>query len=98
MSHRPPREELPSRKTFERYMGPPMTLGNMRSNGVHRLAVYCERCHHQALLGVDDYSADVPVPAVGPRMVCTRCGAIGADAQPNWNERAPACLFGAPSA
>ena len=30
----------------------------------------------------------VPVPAFGPRMVCTRCGIIGAHAQPNWQERA----------
>jgi hypothetical protein len=28
------------------------------------------------------------------RMVCTNCGAIGADARPNWNERAPVSLFG----
>jgi hypothetical protein len=27
-------------------------------------------------------SAD-PVPTFGPRMVCTRCGVIGVDAQPN---------------
>ena len=97
-ARRPPREELQSCRPFERYSGPPMTLGNMRENGVRRLAVDCEGCHHQALLGVDEYSANIPVSAFGPRMVCTRCGAIGADARPNWNERAPACLFGAPIA
>jgi hypothetical protein len=44
------------------------------------------------VLGVppsDDHEADpwlddVPVPSFGPRMVCTRCGIIGADARPNW--------------
>jgi hypothetical protein len=30
---------------------------------------------------------DVPVPSFGPRMVCTRCGIIGADARPNWQEQ-----------
>jgi hypothetical protein len=25
----------------------------------------------------------VPVPSFGPRMVCTRCGIVGADARPN---------------
>ena len=30
---------------------------------------------------------DVPVPTFCPRMVCTRCGIIGADARPNWKER-----------
>jgi hypothetical protein len=35
-----------------RYRGPPMTLGNMRANGVRSLAVYCWACHHKAVLGV----------------------------------------------
>jgi hypothetical protein len=35
-----------------------------------------------------------PVPTFSPRMVCTECGAIGADARPNWNEHAPPSLFG----
>lgn len=71
-----------------------MTLGNMRENGVRSLAVYCIRCHHQAVLDVDSYDDDVPVPAFGPRMVCTVCGAFDADARPNWNERILPCLFG----
>jgi hypothetical protein len=71
-----------------------MTLGNMRENGVRSLAVHCIRCHHQAVLDVDSYSDDVTVPSFGPRMVCTACGAIDADARPNWNECAPPNLFG----
>lgn len=69
-----------------------MTLGNMRANGVRSLAVYCggRYCHHQAVLDVSGYPDDAPVPAFGPRMVCTVCGAIGADARPNWAERAAA--------
>jgi hypothetical protein len=64
-----------------------MTLGNMRANGVHSLAVRCSVCHHQAVLSVDRWPDHVPVPSFGPRMVCTRCGIIGADARPNWIER-----------
>jgi hypothetical protein len=30
---------------------------------------------------------DVTVPSFGPKMVCTRCGTIGADVRPNWKER-----------
>jgi len=73
-----------------------MTLGNMRANGVRSLAVYCggRYCHHEAILDVSAYPDDVPVPSFGPRMVCTVCGAIGADARPNWQERAPPSLFG----
>ena len=69
-----------------------MALGNMRESGVCSLAITCGPvwCHHNAVLDVSGFADDVAVP----RMVCTVCGAIGADARPNWNERATACLFG----
>jgi hypothetical protein len=75
-----------------------MTLGNMRQNGVSTLDVWCGGRHqHHRVIDVSQYSDDVPVPWFGPRMVCTVCGTIGADARPNWSERAPICLFGSRS-
>jgi hypothetical protein len=74
-----------------------MTLGNMRANGVRSRAVSCRLCHHEAVLSADPWPDDVPVPVFGPRMVCTRCGIIGADARPNWREQ-PARLSGAGTA
>jgi hypothetical protein len=74
-----------------------MTLGNMRENGVRSLSVTCGalHCHHGSILDVRGYGDDVRVPSFGrPRMVCTVCGAIGADTRPNWNEKAPVSLFG----
>jgi len=72
-----------------------MTLGNMRSLGGHTLAVWCDgRGQHHKVLDVSSYGDDVPVPSFGPRMVCTICGAIGADARPNWAECSPVSLFG----
>jgi hypothetical protein len=70
---------------------PPMTLGNMRANGVRTIAAYCQGCHHQAVLDqavldVEAYPDETPVPSFAPRLVCTRCGLIGADARPNWSE------------
>jgi hypothetical protein len=53
-----------------------MTLANMRDNGVRSLSVTCEVCHDAT-----------PVPAFGPRMVCTSCGIVGAYARPNWSEQ-----------
>ena len=67
--------------------GDPMTLGNMRANGVRSLDVSCWQCHHRAILSADPWPDHVPVPSFGPRMVCTRCGIIGADARPNWQEQ-----------
>jgi len=51
-----------------RYRGPPMTLANMRAQGVRSLWVVCDLCDHEAVLNVDDYGDAVPVPALGPRM------------------------------
>jgi hypothetical protein len=65
---------------------PPMTLANMRANGVRSLIVYCGACHRDAVFDVDRYPDAVPVLAFSPRMVCTRCGMIGADARPNRTE------------
>ena len=65
----------------------PMTLGNMRANGVRSLDVSCWQCHHRAILSAECWPDSVPVPSFGPRMVCTKCGIIGADARPNWQEQ-----------
>ena len=70
-----------------RYRGPPMTLANMRHNGVRSLWVVCTVCHHEAVMNVDAYVDEVTVPSFGPYMVCTCCGIIGADVRPNWSER-----------
>jgi hypothetical protein len=61
----------------------PMTLGNMRELGVRSLDVSCWNCRHRAMLCVDRWPDDVAVPTFGPRMVCTGCGIVGADARPN---------------
>jgi hypothetical protein len=62
--------------------GDPMTLGNMRANGVRSLDVLCWQCHHRTIMSADPWPDHVPVPSFGPRMVCTRCGIIGADGAP----------------
>jgi hypothetical protein len=67
-----------------RYRGPPMTLANMRAQGVRSLAVTCELCHHDAVVNVDAFDDAVPVPAF---VLCTVCGIIGAFARPNWQKR-----------
>ncbi len=73
-----------SSSTFE-----PMTLGNMRANGVRSLAVLCNGldCYRQKVLDIDHFGDDVAGPYFGPRMRCEACGYLLADARPNWAEQ-----------
>jgi hypothetical protein len=65
----------------------PMTLGNMRDLGVRSLAFRCHRCHRERTMNADHLPGAVTVPSFIPRMVCTSCGIVGADAQPNWKDQ-----------
>jgi hypothetical protein len=87
--HRFPCYHRPMTARRIRYEIEPMTLGNMRELGVQSLDVSCWLCEHQAILSADRWPDDVAVPSFGPRMVCTGCGIIGADARPNWKEQPP---------
>ena len=71
--------------------GPPMTLGNMREQGVRGLAVYClnHSCRHHTVINVDDWPHEVEVPSFGLRMKCTKCGGRRVDVRPNWKEASP---------
>jgi hypothetical protein len=37
-------------------------------------------------MNVDHLPGDLTAPSFGSRMVCTKCGTIGADVRPNWIE------------
>jgi hypothetical protein len=47
----------------------PMTLGNMRANGVRSLAVLCHKCHHETVINADKWPGQMRVPSFGSRMV-----------------------------
>jgi hypothetical protein len=74
---------LPPKYTIE-----PMDLANMRQNGARSLDVMCHGCRHEVVINVDQYPGDLLVREFGLRMVCTKCGMVGADVRPNWRERA----------
>src|SRR3974390_169551 len=71
----------------------PMDLANMRANGVRSLWVQSNQCRHTTVMNVDHLPGDLTVPSFGPRMVCTKCGTLGADARPNWQERGTWLIF-----
>jgi hypothetical protein len=57
------------------------------SSACSRSTCRAGHCRHQAVPSADHWSDDVAAPTFGPRMVCTRCGIVGADARPNWKEQ-----------
>jgi hypothetical protein len=63
----------------------PVTMGHIQGHGCRALLVYCGsgRCHRSATLNGDCFPDDMPVRSLCRRMVCTRCGMIGADVRPD---------------
>ena len=65
--------------------GPPMTLSNMRQNGVRAVAATCEACNHQADVSVDAMPENVHVPQIARRLRCSQCGGKQIDTRPAWH-------------
>jgi len=65
-----------------------ITLGHLRSEGCRRLLVYCGRtnelCHHHESIDADRWPDETPVRSLDAKMVCTKCGTIGAEVRPDW--------------
>jgi hypothetical protein len=66
---------------------PPMTLANMRANGVRSILATCETCQHEAVLDADQWPDDLPVPDVGLKLRCSACGGREIATRPNWRDR-----------
>jgi hypothetical protein len=76
-----PRNDLPLRAP----QGPPMTLANMRQNGVRMIWAKCEACGHQADVNVDTLAETLVVPKVGQRLRCSCCGGKQINTRPAWH-------------
>ena len=62
------------RQGMRKNVGPPMTLANMRSNGVRVVIAKCEACGHEADVNVDALPEATAVPEAGRRLRCGQCG------------------------
>jgi DNA-directed RNA polymerase subunit RPC12/RpoP len=65
--------------------GPPMTLANMRRNGVHNLIATCVICGHKADVNVAALPETLVVPETGRRLRCSQCGGKRIDTRPAWH-------------
>jgi hypothetical protein len=62
----------------------------MRAQRGRRLLIYCSEglyCHHSAVVEADRWPDETAVRALCQKAIYTRCGIIGADVRPNWEER-----------
>ena len=65
--------------------GPPMTLANMRANGVRAVSAACEACGLKAEVNVDALPEAVTVPKAGQRLRCSSCGGKTISTRPAWH-------------
>jgi hypothetical protein len=65
--------------------GPPMTLANLRSNGVHAVTATCANCDRSADVNVDTLPDTIPVPEAGRRLRCSQCGGKTISTRPAWH-------------
>jgi hypothetical protein len=69
----------------------PMTLGNMRANGVRSLAVSCHLCHTKpsSARPRGRMTCRCRCPCSGRAWSAAPGAGVGADARPNWREQPP---------
>ena len=65
--------------------GPPMTLRNMRENGVRMLIASCANCGRSADVNVDQLPETLTVPEAGQRLRCSSCGGKTISTRPAWH-------------
>jgi hypothetical protein len=51
------------------------------------LLIYCGsiNCSHSVTMNADHLPDDTTISALGPKMICTKCGHVGADVRPDWS-------------
>jgi DNA-directed RNA polymerase subunit RPC12/RpoP len=65
--------------------GPPMSLANMRQNGVRMVTASCANCGRSADVNVDALLETMTVPEAGQRLRCSQCGAKTISTRPAWH-------------
>jgi hypothetical protein len=76
---------MPTKASTRAQPGPPMTLANMRANGVRMVIASCEACNHSADVNVDALPETITVPKVGLSLQCSQCGGKTINTRPAWH-------------
>jgi rRNA maturation protein Nop10 len=67
----------------------PMTLADMRQNGVRTVIASCANCGRSADVNVDPLPESLAVPETGRRLRCSHCGGKTVSTQPAWHTESP---------
>jgi hypothetical protein len=70
--------------------GLPMTLANMRLNGVRMVTASCANCGRSADVNVDLLPETLTVPEAVQRLRCSQCGGKTISTRPAWHTGTPA--------
>ena len=63
----------------------PMSLANMRANGVRSVIASCANCGRSAEVNVDTLPETLTVPEAGKRLRCSQCGGKTISTRPAWH-------------
>jgi hypothetical protein len=75
----------PQSEAMRAKIGPPMTLANMRLNGVRAVTATCEAYNHSADVNVDALPGSVHVTQVSRRLRSIQCGGKQINTRPAWH-------------
>jgi hypothetical protein len=66
----------------------PATLANIREQGITRVEATCQssRCGHRATIDASPFPDDMPVPDVGLRLRCVKCGGRNVHTMADWTQ------------
>jgi DNA-directed RNA polymerase subunit RPC12/RpoP len=67
----------------------PMTVANMRANGVRMVIASCANCGRSADVNVDLLPETLTVPEAGNRLRCGSCGGKTISTRPAWHTGRP---------
>src|SRR4029453_15847593 len=67
---------------------PPATMANIREQGINTLWATCQRigCGHEAKFDAPRLPDDIPMPDVGLRLGCSKCGGRNVYTMADWSQ------------
>jgi hypothetical protein len=74
---------------LQREIFEPVTLGHIRSHGCRNILIYCGsiHCNRSINMNADHMADETVIRSLCSKMVCVKCGHVGADVRSDWSPR-----------